>query len=93
MFDAGVAIVILAIVLDRVTEHASERMDPRHRAGSKAGRIDRRVVVGRRGGGHRGDRGGARPAATSRTFPGDVQVSFREPVNDRRGLDAARTSR
>ena len=80
MFDAGLAIVILAIVLDRVTEHASERMDPRHRAGGKLGAIDRRVVsvvgavtivavVG----------GLVLPAFQS--FPGDVQVSFREPVN------------
>ena len=29
MFDAGIAIVILAIVLDRLTEKVSERLDPR----------------------------------------------------------------
>ncbi len=80
MFDAGLAIVILAIVLDRVTEHASERLDPRHRASAKLGPIDRRVVsivgaisivaiVG----------GLVLPAF--QTFPGNVQVSFREPVN------------
>ena len=80
MFDAGLAIVILALVLDRVTEHASERMDPRHRAGGKLGAIDRRVVsvvgavtiVAVLG-------GLVLPAFQS--FPGDVQVSFREPVN------------
>ena len=30
-FDAGLAIVILAIVLDRLTDHAGVWMDPRHR--------------------------------------------------------------
>src|ERR671931_707390 len=30
-FDAGIAVVILAILLDRLTEHASIRMDPRGR--------------------------------------------------------------
>jgi glycine betaine/proline transport system permease protein len=80
MFDAGIAIVILAIVLDRVTEHASERMDPRHRAGAKAGRIDRRVVA---------VVGAVTIVAIVaaliqpdlQDFPGNVQVSFREPVN------------
>jgi glycine betaine/proline transport system permease protein len=43
MFDAGVAIVILAIVLDRVTEHASQRMDPRRRGLVRP--INRRVLV------------------------------------------------
>ena len=43
MFDAGVAIVILAMVLDRVTEHVSQRMDPRHRGQMRP--IDRRVLV------------------------------------------------
>ena len=43
MFDAGVAIVILAMVLDRVTEHVSQRMDPRHRG--RMAPIDRRVLV------------------------------------------------
>ena len=43
MFDAGVAIVILAIVLDRVTEHVSVRMDPRHRG--RMAPIDRWVLA------------------------------------------------
>ncbi|HEX7347085.1 MAG TPA: ABC transporter permease subunit, partial [Candidatus Limnocylindrales bacterium] len=42
MFDAGIAIVILAIVLDRLTEKVSERLDPRKRA------LAERVVPSRR---------------------------------------------
>jgi glycine betaine/proline transport system permease protein len=47
IFDAGLAIVILAIILDRVTEQASRRMDPRERAlaGEDAGRARRRRIV------------------------------------------------
>ena len=79
MFDAGVAIVILAIVLDRVTEHYSERMDPRRRG--LVARIDRRVlsvimaisivavVVGL-------------VSTVGQEFPDMIQVSFRGPVND-----------
>ena len=81
MFDAGIAIVILAIVLDRVTEHASERMDPRHRAGSKAGTHRSPGRRGRRGRDHRGDRRRRSSCPTLQDFPGNVQVSFREPVN------------
>jgi glycine betaine/proline transport system permease protein len=79
MFDAGIAIVILAIILDRLTEKASERLDPRKRALEHRGPIPRRVlqgafaltvaaiVVGL-----------VVPAA--QTFPDAVEFSFREPV-------------
>ncbi|MEO7664507.1 MAG: ABC transporter permease subunit [Candidatus Limnocylindrales bacterium] len=82
-FDAGLAIVIMAIMLDRLTSQASERLDP-----SNAGRtLSIRGLTGRRlaiaavlvcvvavvlG------------AATvlGAQFPTDLHVSFREPVND-----------
>ena len=80
MFDAGVAIVILAIVLDRLTERLSLRLDPRYRAASGERSVPRRIVrlvlV-------------ATVAAivvgvfvpALREFPDEVGVSFREPVN------------
>lgn len=79
-FDAGFAIVILAIVLDRLTDQAGQRLDPRvHHADM----TDRRrslilritvaavavaIIVGR-----------LLPNPTS--FPTTVAFSFREPVN------------
>ena len=80
MFDAGVAIVILAIVLDRLTEKVSERLDPRKRALEDRGPVPARVwrgalafiaaavVVGL-----------LVPAA--QTFPSDIELSFSGPVN------------
>ncbi len=80
MFDAGVAIVILAIVLDRLTEKVSERLDPRKRALEHRGPVPARVwrgalaliaaavVVGL-----------LVPAA--QTFPSDIELSFSGPVN------------
>lgn len=80
MFDAGIAIVILAIVLDRLTERLSLRLDPRYRAASGERSIPRRlirlalavtaaaIVIGL-----------LLPAA--RTFPDEVGVSFSEPIN------------
>jgi glycine betaine/proline transport system permease protein len=80
MFDAGIAIVLLAIVLDRLTEKASERIDPRKRALDQRRPLPRRVwrgaialtaaavVVGL-----------VLPAA--RTFPDAIEFSFRAPVN------------
>jgi glycine betaine/proline transport system permease protein len=80
MFDAGIAIVLLAIVLDRLTEKGSERLDPRKRALDRRRPLPRRVwrgaialtaaavVVGL-----------VLPAA--RTFPDAIELSFRAPVN------------
>ncbi len=80
MFDAGVAIVILAIVLDRVTEHVSRVDGPAPR--SRMARVDRRgwsrssrsisivaVVVGL-------------VSTVGQEFPDVIQVSFRGPMND-----------
>jgi glycine betaine/proline transport system permease protein len=87
IFDAGLAIVILAIVLDRITEQASLRMDAREHGEDVAGGrrlIPRRwVLIGL---------GGACVAALGATavapdwagaFPKDWAVlSFQVPVND-----------
>jgi glycine betaine/proline transport system permease protein len=80
MFDAGLAIVILAIVLDRLTEAFSLRLDPHRRAVSGIGADDRRilrvavvviaalVVVGL-------------AAPFAQEFPEAIAISFRDPVN------------
>ena len=80
MFDAGIAIVILAIVLDRLTEKASERLDPRKRALADRAGLPRRIwagalavvivaaVVGV-----------VMPAL--RSFPTAIEFSFRAPIN------------
>jgi glycine betaine/proline transport system permease protein len=80
MLDAGIAIVILAIVLDRVSERASSRLDPHQRARTAATTPDRRtlvavlvgcavlVIVGLL-------------APFAEEFPEVVSVSVREPVN------------
>jgi glycine betaine/proline transport system permease protein len=79
-FDAGLAIVILAIVLDRLTDRAGEWMDPRsHREdedqkrrrllyGATFAAVAGAVILGR-----------FLPDATK--FPKDLTFSFREPVN------------
>ena len=80
MFDAGIAIVILAIVLDRLTEKVSERLDPRKRA------LDGRAVVSRR------IWAGALAVVivaaviglvmpALRSFPTAIEFSFRAPIN------------
>jgi glycine betaine/proline transport system permease protein len=82
MFDAGIAIVILAIVLDRLTEQLSARLDPHRRAqAAGAWRAERRVaravvagcaalvVVGL-------------VAPIAREFPDAITFSFRGPIND-----------
>jgi glycine betaine/proline transport system permease protein len=82
-FDAGIAIVILAILLDRLTEHASERMDAR--AGVNRDSTDpavrrrrRRLVIGALA-------VAAMAVAVSlqipEQFPTDVSISLRDPIN------------
>ncbi len=80
-FQAGVAIVILAIVLDRLTERASEWMDPRARR-SAASRSRQRAIY----------LGSvviivaavlyARTLADPNAFPEAIRVDFSAPVND-----------
>jgi glycine betaine/proline transport system permease protein len=78
-FDAGIAIVILAIVLDRLTYAAGEWLDPRTR---RHGRANRRwltigvplVILAA---------GLAAPFIVDATaFPDSVTFSFRGPVNE-----------
>lgn len=78
-FDAGIAIVILAIILDRLTFAVSEWLDPRERAAHPR-RGGRWVTVGAPlailG------LGLAAPLFVDATsFPDAVSFSFREPVN------------
>jgi glycine betaine/proline transport system permease protein len=80
MFDAGIAIVILAIVLDRLTEALGNRFDPRHKGELEARALPKRVV--------RGAFavtvalvivGVLLPAAQE--FPDVISFSFRQPIN------------
>ena len=80
MFDAGIAIVILAIVLDRLTEALGNRFDPRHKGELEARALPKRVV--------RGALavtvalvvvGVVLPAAQE--FPDVMSFSFRQPIN------------
>ena len=85
-FDAGLAVVLLAIVLDRVTEHAALRLDPRNAAiaaTARRGRVDRRVVLGILGVLALGTIAyGVVAGESVAEFPTDVlAISFREPVN------------
>ena len=77
-FDAGLAIVILAVVLDRLTDRAGEWLDPRFRRSheSAAGRRQRQLLTF-------GVVAAAVVAAQliPASFPGDVTFSFRAPVN------------
>lgn len=80
-FDAGLAIVIMAIMLDRLTTRASERVDPRHRsAGGEPSGPSRRLalatvaVIGIAFIGGVYVLGGA-------NFPDDWRFSLRDPVN------------
>ena len=79
-FDAGLAIVIMAITLDRLTTRASERVDPGHRrrvAGPEVGRPLVLAVAGLV----------ALATVLAATvlggseFPSELRYSFREPVN------------
>jgi glycine betaine/proline transport system permease protein len=78
MLQAGIAIVILAIVLDRLSEQASRRLDPR--AVSTARRFGRGTLAVAAGIALVGVTLGLLvPAA--REFPAGLEVSIRQPVN------------
>ncbi|TAK01821.1 MAG: ABC transporter permease subunit [Chloroflexota bacterium] len=87
IFDAGLAIVIMAIILDRVTEQASLRLDSRSgagRAGAARRRLPRRLVLG---GLALASLGAIGLSAIAPTWAGTVpeefaSLTFREPVND-----------
>ena len=79
-FDAGLAIVILAIVLDRLTDRAGEWMDPRFRRADEEQQRRRlldRATLAAVAGVIVLVRFLPDPAA----FPKDLTVSFRQPVN------------
>ena len=77
-FQAGVAIVILAIVLDRLTDRAGVWMDPRYRPAES--RRHRWVVIGAIAI-VVGAIIVARLLPDAAAFPGGFRVSFLEPVN------------
>ena len=80
-FQAGLAIVILAIVLDRLTERAGEWMDPRFRRAGET-RRQRRIVAAIAAGVVVLAVLFARTLADPTAFPETVFIDFRDPVND-----------
>ena len=79
-FDAGLAIVILAIVLDRLTDRAGEMMDPRFRR-LDDGRPGRRWLYAATLSTVTGAMILARFLPDATKFPKDLTFSFRAPVN------------
>jgi glycine betaine/proline transport system permease protein len=79
-FDAGLAIVILAIVLDRLTDRAGEMMDPRFRRPDEEQR-KRRLLYGATFAVVTGVIILVRFMPDPTTFPEELTFSFREPVN------------
>jgi glycine betaine/proline transport system permease protein len=85
-FDAGIAVVILAVLLDRLTEHASIRMDPRSGVATQAsGEPSSRALRRRRltlyGAIAVGIGSLLASLQVSPDFPDVVSFSFRQPVN------------
>jgi glycine betaine/proline transport system permease protein len=80
-FDAGIAIVILAIVLDRLTTRASERAERQHRSGAveSAGRR-RSIILGAAAVALLGIAIGV-VTEVGQTFPEGLAFSFADPVN------------
>ncbi|MEO6208141.1 MAG: ABC transporter permease subunit [Candidatus Limnocylindrales bacterium] len=80
-FQAGLAIVILAVVLDRLTDQAGQWMDPRFRRAdtTKSGR--RLLYLGALGAVVAAAIG-ARSLEDPATFPDTVEISLVAPVND-----------
>jgi glycine betaine/proline transport system permease protein len=79
-FQAGLAIVILAIVLDRLTDRAGEWMDPRFRRAGETAR-QRRIVAAIAVGAVVIAYLFARTLADPTAFPDTFFVDFRDPVN------------
>ncbi len=78
-FDAGLAIVILAIILDRLTFAAGEWLDPRSRIGTRTGR---RRMLGWAGPAALLAAGLAAPFVVDATrFPTAITFSFRGAIN------------
>jgi len=81
-FDAGLAIVILAIVLDRLTERAGEWMDPRSRRADDDDVRRRRIRYGLIVAGVAAIVVAGRVMTNPALFPKALAVSFRVPVNN-----------
>ena len=79
-FDAGLAIVIIAIVLDRLTEQAANRADSRRSTTGTGRPVDRRIVIGVAVLGVVASLASLL-AVDLTEFPTAVQVSFAGPVN------------
>jgi glycine betaine/proline transport system permease protein len=79
-FDAGLAIVIIAIVLDRLTEQAANRADSRRAALAGPRPIDRRIVLGVAGAGILMSIVSL-VAVDLSEFPSTIAFSFAGPVN------------
>ena len=80
-FQAGLAIVILAIVLDRLTDRAGEWMDPRFRREGETAR-QRRIVAAAAAAAVILAVVYARSLPDPTAFPETVFIDFRDPVND-----------
>lgn len=78
-FDAGLAIVILAVVLDRLTDSAGVWMDPRHRPTESSRR--HHWIVGGAIAIVIGSVVLARLLPDPTVFPEGVRISFLEPIN------------
>jgi glycine betaine/proline transport system permease protein len=78
-FQAGLAVVILAIVLDRLTDQAGAWMDPRSRPAEAAGSARRRYLIA--GAIALGSIIVARLLADPSAFPTAIQIDLRDPVN------------
>jgi len=80
-FQAGLAIVILAIVLDRLTDQAGQWMDPRFRRSDSSKARRRGLYLGALGAVVLAAIG-ARSLADPAAFPEAVEISLVAPVND-----------
>ncbi len=80
-FQAGLAIVILAIVLDRLTDQAGQWMDPRFRRSDSSKARRRGLYLGALGAVVLAAIG-ARSLADPAAFPESVKISLVAPVND-----------
>ena len=80
-FQAGLAIVILAIVLDRLTDHAGAWMDPRFRRAGETTR-QRRIVAAAAAGGVVVAVLFGRSLSDPTVFPDTLFVDLRDPIND-----------
>ena len=80
-FQAGIAIVILAIVLDRLTERASEFADPRFRRSDRTRTNQRLIYLGALGAVVVATLF-ARTLAEPNVFPESLRISFVAPINE-----------